>query len=84
MEGKHVVITCTLTVSNQEIPTHTLIDCGAMVIAFIDQDFPRHHQIPLQELNDKNQVEVIDWRLIESGHITHIIKVGMTVQDHKE
>jgi hypothetical protein len=39
MEGKHLVITCSLTVNNQEIPTHALIDCGAMGIAFIDQDF---------------------------------------------
>jgi len=27
MEGKHFVITCTLTVNNQEIATHALIDC---------------------------------------------------------
>jgi hypothetical protein len=39
MEGKHLVITCTLTVNNQVIPTHALIDCGATGIAFIDQDF---------------------------------------------
>jgi len=60
MEGKHLVKTCTLTVNNQEIPTHPLIDCGATVIAFMDQDFARHHQIPLQELKKKRQVEVMD------------------------
>jgi predicted aspartyl protease len=53
MEGKHLVITCSLTVNNQEIPTHALIDCGATGIAFMDQDFARHHQIPLQELKEK-------------------------------
>jgi hypothetical protein len=26
MEGKHLVITCSVTVNNQEIPTHALID----------------------------------------------------------
>jgi hypothetical protein len=26
LEGKHLVVTCSLTVNNQEIPTHALID----------------------------------------------------------
>jgi hypothetical protein len=47
MEGKHLVITCSLTVNNEEIPKHPLIDCGATGIGFMDQDFPRHRQIPL-------------------------------------
>jgi len=71
-------------VNNQEIPTHALIDCGATGIAFMDQDFARHHQIPLQELKEKTQVQVIDGRLIESGDITHIAKVGMKIQDYGE
>jgi len=84
MEGKHLVITCSLTINNQEIPTHALIDCGATGIAFMDQDFARHHQIPLPELKERKQVEVIDGRPIESGDITHIAKVGMKIQEHKE
>jgi len=48
MEGKHLVITCTLIVNNEEIPTHALIDCGATGITFMNQDFARHHSIPLQ------------------------------------
>jgi hypothetical protein len=84
MEGKHLVITCSLTVNNQEIPAHALIDCGATGIAFMDQDFARHHQIPLQELMQKKKVEVIDRRPIESGDITHIGKVGIKIQERKE
>jgi hypothetical protein len=84
MEGKHLVITCSLTMNNQEIPTHALIDCGATGIAFMDQDFARHHQIPLQELKETKQGEVIDGRPIESGDITHIANVGMKIQEHKE
>jgi len=84
MEGKDLVITCSLTVKNQEIPIHALIHCGATGIAFMDQDFARHHQITLQELKEKKQVEVIDRRLIESGDITHIAKVGMKIQEYKE
>ena len=84
MEGKHLVITCSLTVNNQEIPTHALIDCGSTGIAFMDQDFARHHQIPLRGLKEKKQVEVIDGRPIEFRDITHIAKVGMKIQEHKE
>jgi hypothetical protein len=53
MEGKHLVITCSLTVNNKEIPIHALIDGGATGIAFMDQDFACHHQIPLQELRER-------------------------------
>ena len=84
IEGKHLVITCTLTMNNQEISIHALIDCGATGIAFMDEDFAPHHEIPLQELKEKRQVKVIDGRPIESGDITHIPKVGMKIQDHGE
>jgi hypothetical protein len=84
MEGKYLVITCSLTVHNQEIPTHALIDCGPTGIAFMDQDFARHYRIPLQELKEKKQVDVIDGRPIESGDITHIGKAGMKIEAHKE
>jgi len=70
--------------NNQEIPTHTLIDCGATGIAFMDQDFARHHRIPLQELKEKRQVKVIDGRPIESGDITYVAKMDMKIQDHGE
>ena len=84
MEGKHLVITCTLTVNNQEIPTHALIDCRTTGIAYMDQDFARHHSIPLQELKANKQVKVIDGRPIESGDISHIAKVGMMIEDNNE
>jgi hypothetical protein len=47
MEGKHLVITCTLTGYNYKISTHALIDCGATGIALMDQDFAYYYQIPL-------------------------------------
>jgi len=84
MEKKDLVITCILTLNNQQIPTHTLIDCGATGIALMDQDFTCHYQIPLQELKQKKHVEVIDGSPIESGDSTHIAKVGMKIQGHGE
>jgi hypothetical protein len=73
-----------LTVNNKEIPTHALIDRGATGIAFTDQDFASHLQMPLQELNEKKQVQVMDGRPIESGNIANIAKVGLKIQEHTE
>jgi hypothetical protein len=84
MEEKHLVTTCTLTMNNREIPLHALIDCGAMGIAFMDQDYACIHQIPLQVLRVKKRVKVIHARPIELGDITYIAKVGMKMQDHGE
>jgi hypothetical protein len=50
MEGKHLVITCILTVNNHEIPTHALMEFEGTGIAFVNHDFARHHPIPLSEL----------------------------------
>jgi hypothetical protein len=65
MEVKHLLITCTLTMNKQEIQTYSLIDCGATGIAFMGEDFAYHHQIPLQQLLCKKQVEVVDGTPIE-------------------
>jgi predicted aspartyl protease len=50
MDGKHLIMMCTLSLNGKEIPTHTLIDYGAMGYAFIDQDFANHHELPLYPL----------------------------------
>jgi len=84
MERKHLVITCTLIVNNQEISLNALIDCRATGIAFMNQDFARRHQIPLQELKEMTHFKVIDRRPIVSGDIAHNAKLGMQIQDHGE
>jgi len=63
---------------------HALIDCGATGISFMDQDFARHHQIPLQELKGEKTSGSYQRKTIESGDITHIAKVGMRIQEHND
>jgi len=46
MEGKHLVVLCNISFGNRTIATHTLIDCGAIGIAFVDEDVAWHHQLP--------------------------------------
>jgi predicted aspartyl protease len=60
MDGKYLIMTCTLSLNGKEIPTHTLIDCGAMGYAFIDQDFANCHEFPQCPLKIPHVLEVID------------------------
>jgi hypothetical protein len=84
MEGKHLVVLCNLSFGNQTIATHALIDCGATGVAFVDEDFTRHHQIPLTALKNPRSLEVIDGRPISSGDITHVANVNLSVLKHQE
>jgi predicted aspartyl protease len=60
MDGNDLLVTCTLSLDLKEIPTHTLIDCGATGYAFIDQDFANHHYLPLRQLKTPRTLEVMD------------------------
>jgi predicted aspartyl protease len=84
MDGKHRVVTCFLSPSDQEIQTYAQIDCGATGYAFVDEDFARHHQLPLHPLKNPRTLEVIDGRQISSGDITHIAEVQLSIQEHHE
>jgi hypothetical protein len=82
MDGNHLIVTCTLSLNNKEIPTHALIDCRATGYAFIDQDFTDHHQLSPRPLKTPRALEVIDGRKISSGDITHMVKAQLSIQDH--
>jgi predicted aspartyl protease len=84
MDGKHLIMTCTLSLNGKEIPTHALIDCGAMGYALIDQDFAYRHELPLCPLKIPRTLEVIDGRKISSGDITHLAEVHLSIHEHYE
>jgi predicted aspartyl protease len=84
MDGKHLVVTCFLSHSDREIQTYALIDCGATGYTFVDEDFACHYQLPLHPLKNPHTLEVIDGRQISSGDITHIAKVQLSIQEHRE
>jgi predicted aspartyl protease len=60
MDRKYLIMTYTLSLNGKEIPTYTLIDCGATGYAFIDQDFAYHHELPLCPLKTPYALKVID------------------------
>jgi hypothetical protein len=84
MDGKHLVVTCALSLNNRKIPTHALIDCGATGYAFIDKDFAELHQLPLYPLKTPRALEVIDGQKISSGDITHLAEAQLHIQQHRE
>ena len=84
MEGKHLVVLCNLSFGDKTIASHALIDCGATGISFVDEDFARHHQLPLTPLKQPRALEVIDSRPISSGDITHAANVTLSIHEHRE
>ena len=46
LDGKHIVISCSLSFVDIRVQTHALIDCGATGYAFVDEKFARKYQIP--------------------------------------
>ena len=84
LDGRHLVVTCSISFGDSVIQTYALIDCGATGFCFVDESFVRHHSLPRIPLNKPRSLEVIDGRPIASGDITHLSKVGMTIADHHE
>ena len=84
MEGRHLVVLCKLSFGDQTIATHALIDCGATGIAFVDEDFARHHQLPLTPLQFPRSLEVINGHPISSGDITHVANTHLSILEHQE
>jgi len=82
MEGKHLVILCNVSFGDKTIASHALIDCGATGVAFVDEDFVRHHQLPLTPLKYPRALEVIDGRPISFGDITHTANATLSIHEH--
>ena len=74
LDGKHIVVSCSLSFCDIRVHTHALIDCPATGYSFIDEDFARQHRITKFQLKKPRIVEVIDGRPMFSGDITHLAK----------
>ena len=84
MDENHIVISTQIQDESSLISTYALVDCEAMGFAFIDEEFARDHNFPLFKLKKPCCLELIDRRLIESGLITHMTKLKMTIASHQE
>src|SRR5690606_29776455 len=84
LDGRHLVISCILVDGNEKIAAHALIDSGATGFAFVDENFVRHHNLPLTRLETPREIEVIDGRPIECGSVTHIAQLRCNISTHSE
>ena len=84
LDGHHLIIKYTIEHSSCSLDTHLLVDCGASGFTFIDKDYAQRHNLPLHSLKDPRRLEVIDGQTIDSGDITHVAKVGLDINGHRE
>ena len=84
LDGHHLIVKCKLVDSHRKLDSHALIDCGASGFSFVDRDIVRQYNLPLTLLKNPRRLEVIDGRPIDSGDITHIVKIGLNINGHFE
>ena len=84
LDGHHLIVKCTIEDSLRRLKSHSLVDCGASGFAFIDKDYAHHYNLPFHSLKEPRQLKVIDGRPINSGDITHVVKVGLNINGHYE
>ena len=84
LDENHIVISTQIQDKSSLISTHILVDCGATGFAFIEEEFAHDHTFPLFKLKKPHCLEVIDGKPIESGLITHITKLKMTIAGYQE
>jgi len=84
VEANHLVMACTIVDNHNEIRSHALIDSGATGYALIDKAFAARHNFPWFELKEPRPLMVIDGRPVSSGAITHITKIGLSINNRHE
>jgi len=82
-EANHLVMAYTIVDNHNEI-RHALIDSGATGYVFIEKAFAERHYFPLFELKEPRPLTVIDGWPVSSGPITHITKIGLSINNHHE
>ena len=83
LDGNHIVVKCSLRRHNPIIET-ALCDTGATGYAFIDENFPRQHNLQKYKLPTSRPVNEIDGRPIASRDVTHMVKLFVTIGNHEE
>ena len=74
-EGDYLVVSCILIDNENKIPSYAIIDNGATVYTFIDEDYARCKNLSLYKLKEPRKLEIFDGTLTTSGDIIYITKV---------
>jgi len=84
MKGKHLVVLFNIYIGNRNVAIHALIDCRAMGITFVDEDFACHHQLALIPLQYSRSFNAIKRHLISSEDIIHVANTHLSILKHQE
>jgi len=84
VEANHLVMACTSIDNYNEIRSHALIGSEVTRYAFIANALAERYYFPLFELKAPRPLTVIDGRPMSSGAITHITKIGLSINNHDE
>ena len=82
LDKNYIVIPTQIQDESSLISTHALVYCRATGFAFIDKEFACDYNFPLFKVKKPHCLEVIDVRPIESGLITHMIKLKIIIAGH--
>ena len=84
LKGNHLVLSYTLSNSNDTINTYSMIDCDAFRKAFIDFFFAQFHKILLLSLHQPCTVTVVNGCVTSSEIITHFVCIPLIIDNHIE
>ncbi len=84
LRGEHLVLECTISISDKKIDTQILIDIGASGYAFISDSFTQTHDLPLIPLSTSISLETFDGRPVVSGNMTHKTIFDISIGMHYE
>lgn len=84
LDGNHLILPCTLHKDGKGVQIDALVDSGANGMAFIDQTFAQKHDLKLELLRHPRRLEVVDGRQSVAGRITHMTRIPMNIQGHRE
>ena len=59
-----------------------MIDCGATGLAFIHEDFVRHHHLPTKRLQEVQEVVAADGHAMKP--IERTVNISLKIKDHVE
>jgi transposase InsO family protein len=77
-------LSCVLIISGRKHHVLVLIDSGCSAYAFIDDRFIAKHNLTTRLLQQPRDIQMADGAQALSGQVTHFVRAGLAINDHKE
>ena len=84
LDGSHLIIKCTFVDPHHRLDSNVLVDYGASGFSFIDREFASQHNLTQFNLKEPRRLEVIDGCPVDTGDITHMVRIDLDINEHQE